>query len=268
MRSKFPLQSLLPVVGSGFGSAWLRMVVRLDSGFISFLNSGHKDSNRLDSRLRSVCSRPGSARGSAHRTSGLGTVCSRHGSARGTDQLETRISSRLCSSHLGFGSAHYSRFSLHRLVDLDRLGDRLEARRISSMLGSAELRARLGAQLKIGWGWGIVVQLGLAWLRAQFGSLSSAWCLGSARGSARTGSPAQLEVRAQGSALSLDRSPARLISARNFILGSLWFGSVLAWSSARAGLVKSVDLLTSYKSESTYPHGQSFWESKCCFWYV
>ena len=139
------------------------------------------------------------------------------------------------------------------------------------MLGSAELRARLGtrfwAQLKIGWGWGLVVQLGLAWLRAQFGSLSSASCLGSARGSARTGSPAQLEARGldQGSALGLDRSPTRLISARSFILSSLWFGSALAWSSARAGLVKSVDLLTNYKSESTHPHGQSFWKPKCCF---
>ena len=130
------------------------MVVRLDSGPVSFLNSGHKDSNRLDSRLRSVCSRPGSARDSAHRTSGLGTVCSRHGSARGSAHRTS-----------GLGSAHYSRFSLHRL-DLDRLGYRLEVRRISSMLGSAELRARLGArflaQLKVGWGWGLVVHLGLA----------------------------------------------------------------------------------------------------------
>ena len=100
------------------------MVVWLDSGLVSFLNSGHKDSNRIDSRLRSVCSRPGSAGGSAHRTSGL-------------------------------GSAHYSRFSLPRLVDLDRLGDQLEARRISSMLGSAgsarfaqdldQIKARLGS---------------------------------------------------------------------------------------------------------------------------
>ena len=142
-------------LGSELGSVGLRMVVRLDSGPVSFLNSGHKDSNRLDSRLRSVCSRPGSARGSAHLTSGLGTVCSRHGSARGSAHRTS-----------GLGSAYYSRFSLPRLVDLDRLGDRLEARRISSMLGSAELRARLGArfwaQLKIGWGWGLVVQLGLA----------------------------------------------------------------------------------------------------------
>ena len=36
------------------------------------------------------------------------------------------------------------------------------------------------------------------------------------------------------------------------------FRSALAQGSARAGLVKSVDLLMSYKSESTYPHGQSF----------
>ena len=130
------------------------MVVRLVSGPVSFLNSGHKDSNRLDSRLRSVCSRPGSARGSAHRTSGLGTVFSRHGSARGSAHRTS-----------GLGSAHYSWFSLPRLVDLDRLGDRFEGRRISSMLGSAELRARLGArfwaQLKIGWDWGLV---GSAWL--------------------------------------------------------------------------------------------------------
>ena len=113
-------------LGSELGSVGLRMVVRLDSGLVSFLNSGHKDSNRIDSRLRSVCSRPGSARGPAHRTSGLGTVCSRHGSARGSAHRTS-----------GLGSAHYSRFSLPRLVDLDRLGDQLEARRISSMLGSA-----------------------------------------------------------------------------------------------------------------------------------
>ena len=142
-------------LGSELGSVGLRMLVRLDSGLVSFLNSGHKHSNRLDSRLRSVCSRPGSARGSAHRTSGLGTVCSRHGSARGSAHRTS-----------GLGSAHYSWSSLPRLVDLDRFGDRLEARRISSMLILAELRARLGAlswaQLKIGWGWGLVVQLGLA----------------------------------------------------------------------------------------------------------
>ena len=59
------------------------------------------------------------------------------------------------------------------------------------MLGSVELRARLGAQfwtqLRIGWGAG-GSWFGLAWLRAQFGSLSSPWCLGSAQGSARLGS--------------------------------------------------------------------------------
>ena len=126
-------------LGSELGSVGLRMVVRLDSGLVSFLNSGHKDSNRLDSRLCSVCSRPGSARGSSHRTSGLGTVCSRHGSARGSAH---RIS--------GLGSAHYSRFSQPRVVDLDRLGDRLEAQIISSMLGSAELRDRLGARFWAG----------------------------------------------------------------------------------------------------------------------
>ena len=73
-------------LGSELGSVRLWMVVRLDSGLVSFLNSGHKDSNRLDSRLRSV-----------------------------------------------------------------RLG------RISSMLGSAELGARLGAQFgaKLGIGWGL-----------------------------------------------------------------------------------------------------------------
>ena len=69
-------------LSSELGSVGLWMVVRQDSGLVSFLNSGHKDSNRLNSRLRSVCSRPGSARGSAHRTTGLGTVCSRHRSAR------------------------------------------------------------------------------------------------------------------------------------------------------------------------------------------
>ena len=139
MRSNFPPSVLIRAAsiaftswawdsvrpGSELGSVGLRMVVRLDSGLVSFLISGHKDSNRIDSRLRSVCSRPGSARGSAHRTSRLGTVCSRHGSARGSAHRTS-----------GFGSAHYSRFSLPRLVDLDRLGDQLEARRISSMLGS------------------------------------------------------------------------------------------------------------------------------------
>ena len=139
-------------LGSELGSVGLRMVVRLDSGLISFLNSGHKDSNRLDSRLRSVCS-ISSRLGSSH----LGA---RHG------LLEARSARGSAHRISGLGSAHYSRFSLPRLVDLDRLGDRLEAQRISSMLGSAELRARLGtrfwAQLKIGWGWGLVVQLGLA----------------------------------------------------------------------------------------------------------
>ena len=89
-------------IGSELGSVGLRMVVRLDSGLVSFLNSGHKDSNRLDSRLRSVCSRPGSARGSVQFAQGrissrLGS--SHHGARRGL--LEARISSRLCSSHLG-----------------------------------------------------------------------------------------------------------------------------------------------------------------------
>ena len=61
-------------------------------------------------------------------------------------------------------------------------------------------------------------------------------------------SSAQLEARGlgQGSALGLDRSPAHLISARSFILSSLWFGSALAWSSTRLGLVKSVAFMVSF----------------------
>ena len=43
------------------------------------------------------------------------------------------------------------------------------------------------------------------------------------------------------------------------------FRSALAQGSARAGLVKSVDLLMSYKSESTYPHGQSFGSQNVVF---
>ena len=51
------------------GSGW----VRLDSGLVSFLNSGHKDSNRLDSRLRSVRSgRISSMLGSAELGARLG----------------------------------------------------------------------------------------------------------------------------------------------------------------------------------------------------
>ena len=60
-------------LGSELGSVGLWMVVRLDSGLVSFLNSGHKDSNRLDSRLRSVRSgRISSMLGSAELGARLG----------------------------------------------------------------------------------------------------------------------------------------------------------------------------------------------------
>ena len=54
-------------LGSEHGPVQLRIVVWLDSGLVSLLGSRaqHVDSTRLDSRLGSVCSRPGSARGSA-----------------------------------------------------------------------------------------------------------------------------------------------------------------------------------------------------------
>ena len=54
-------------LGSELVPVGLRIVVRLDSGLVSLLGSRaqHEDSTRLDSRLGSVCSRPGSARGSA-----------------------------------------------------------------------------------------------------------------------------------------------------------------------------------------------------------
>ena len=53
--------------GSEHGPVGLRIVAWLDSGLVSLLGSRtqHEDSTRLDSRLGSVCSRPGSARGSA-----------------------------------------------------------------------------------------------------------------------------------------------------------------------------------------------------------
>ena len=75
---------------------------------------------------------------------------------------------------------------------------------ISSMLASAQLRARFGAQL------GLSSGCGFAWLRAQLRSLGSAKCLGSTLGSARLESPVRLEVwgSAQDSVLGLDRSPA------------------------------------------------------------
>ena len=134
-----------------FSTRDTRALIDLTRGSVQFAQGP----DQLGSRPARLDPAQGPDRGSAHRTSGLGTVCSRHGSARGSAHRTS-----------GLGSAHYSRFSLPRLVNLNRLGDRLEARRISSMLGSAELRARLGArfwaQLKIGWGWGLVVQLGLA----------------------------------------------------------------------------------------------------------
>ena len=62
------------------------------------------------------------------------------------------------------------------------------------MLGSAQLGARLGSQLGLRWGFARESGSGLAWLRAQLGSLVLTWCLGSAQGSARLGSPAWLEA--------------------------------------------------------------------------
>ena len=64
------------------------------------------------------------------------------------------------------------------------------------MLGSPQLGARLGSQLGLRWGFARESGSGLAWLRAQLGSLVLTWCLGSAQGSARLGSSAWLEARA------------------------------------------------------------------------
>ena len=63
------------------------------------------------------------------------------------------------------------------------------------MLGLA--RSELGSGFSSGLSWGLAGEsgFGLAWLRAQLGSLVSAWCLGSARGSARLGSQVRLQVR-------------------------------------------------------------------------
>ena len=128
------------------------------------------------------------------------------------------------------------------------------------MLGSVEVRARSSARSSVlgsaeDWLGAEDSWFGLAWLRTQFGSLRSSWCLGSARDSARLGLEARPGSRLGPRLRDLRSawSPARLISVRDFILNSLWFGSALAWISTRFGLVKSVDLLTrSLCFESTY----------------
>ena len=83
------------------------------------------------------------------------------------------------------------------------------------MLGSVELRSRLGVQfwtqLRIGWGAGDS-WFGLAGLRAQFGSVSSSWCLGSGQDSARLG----LEAR-----------PGSRLGAWLRDLRSAWIGAQL-----------------------------------------
>ena len=112
-------------LGSELGSVGLRMVVRLDSGIVSFLNSGHKDSNRLDSRFRSVCSRPGSARGSVQ-------------FARGTDQLETLFIAPRGSARLIIrGSAYVDPWIWIGLGIDSRLGESAQClAQLSSELGS------------------------------------------------------------------------------------------------------------------------------------
>ena len=163
--------------------------------------------------------------------------------------FKARISSRLCSSYLGLGSARYSRFSLRSWIGIGLGLDSGSENQVNARLSRAQSSARssvLGSAenwLGAGDSW-----FGLAWLRAQFGSLSSSWCLGSARGSARLGLEARPGSRLRPRLRDLRSawSPARLISVRDFILNSLWFGSALAWSSTRLGLVKSDDLLTSH----------------------
>ena len=91
------------------------------------------------------------------------------------------------------------------------------------MLGSAELGARLGAQFgaQLGIDWSLGTR-DSAWLGSGFSSahlLDMVLGIGSGLGSAQLGSPARLEARgsAQDSALSWDRSPAWLISAREIL---------------------------------------------------
>ena len=132
-------------LGSELGWVGLRMVVRLDSGLVSFLNSGHKDSNRLDSRLRSVCSRPGSARGSVQFAQGPDQLEARliapRGSARfarGTDQLETLFIAPRGSARLIIrGSAYVDPWIWIGLGIDSRLGESAQClAQLSSELGS------------------------------------------------------------------------------------------------------------------------------------
>ena len=167
--------------------------------------------------------------------------------------LEARISSRLCSSYLGARLGSLFEVQLTSARGSGSAWGSTRARIISSVLGSVELRARSSARSSVlgsaeDWLGAEDSWFGLAWLRTQFGSLRSSWCLGSARGSARLGLEARPGSRLGPRLRDLRSawSPARLISVRDFILNSLWFGSALAWSSTRFGLVKSVDLLTSH----------------------
>ena len=113
----------------------------------------------------------------------LDLACSSARFARSPAQLKARrIAARLGSL---FGTRRISARGLGSAGDSG----------ISLMLGLAQLGARLGVQLEAQLGIGWEIGFGLAWLRAQLGSLVSAWCLGSARGSARLGSQVRLDVR-------------------------------------------------------------------------
>ena len=98
-------------LASELGSVELQVVVWLYSGLVSFLGSGHEVSTQLDSG--SVCSKPGSARGSAGlaiRGSaylgswigfGLGIGSALGESAQCLAQLSSEIGSELSSGSAG-----------------------------------------------------------------------------------------------------------------------------------------------------------------------
>ena len=114
----------------------------------------------------------------------LDLACSSARFGRSPAQLKVRrIAVRL-------GSARYSGLSASWLVARVRLGARLGTRESAC---SAWLSFELGSGLS----WGLAVEsgFGLVWLRAQLGSLVSAWCLGSAQASARLRSQVRLDVR-------------------------------------------------------------------------
>ena len=129
-----------------------------------------REPGRLGSEFGSVCSRPGSGRGSAHCRSGLGSV------RLGSDFVLvcSRVSSKQFGARLitGRGSARFGSLFGARLIST--YGSARDPG-ISSMFGSAQLGARLG----LGTGLGLEIQLGSGLSSAHLARLGT-WDRGSA----------------------------------------------------------------------------------------